>query len=255
MKHAFTLIELLIVIAIIAILAAILFPVFAQAKEAAKRTADLNNAKQIGLANKLYLADHDDVMPLFYAYNSEPPSGQDAHKGTEILLFPYLKSREIFRSPLDIGGPYLSIDPGLVANGGSFPTYWSAYGSSYRFGKCVHTIAAGESSGNNVPYAYSQIVGETTVEFPAETRFIRLEMMPFFERKNDPDCLRYGYDCGYYRSWSNLGGSVIYMDSHAKSIGNSGKFDQIRVNPAGNASGEATGTEAPYDNTWYWRCD
>ncbi len=49
-RHAFTLIELLVVIAIIAILAAILFPVFAQAKEAAKKTTSLSNVKQIGLS-------------------------------------------------------------------------------------------------------------------------------------------------------------------------------------------------------------
>jgi len=61
MKRAFTLIELLVVIAIIAILAAILFPVFAQAKLAAKRTADLSNLKQIGLATMIYLNDYDDT--------------------------------------------------------------------------------------------------------------------------------------------------------------------------------------------------
>jgi len=63
MKKAFTLIELLVVIAIIAILAAILFPVFAQAKEAAKKTADLSNLKQIGLAAVAYCADNDDYFP------------------------------------------------------------------------------------------------------------------------------------------------------------------------------------------------
>ena len=255
MNRAFTLIELLVVIAIIAILAAILFPVFAQAKEAAKRTADLSNAKQIGLANKLYLVDNDDTMPIFYAYNSEPPAGFPGHKGTELLLLPYSKSADLFRSPIDAGGPYLANDPGLIANGGSFGTYWQAYGSSYRFGKCVHTVAAGESSGNNFPLDYNQIVNETSVEFPAETRFIRLEMMPFFNRANDPTCLRYGYDCGYFRAWSTIGGTVVYVDSHAKSLTSAGQFDQTRVNPAGNQSGEATGSAADYDNTWYWRCD
>ena len=61
-KQAFTLIELLVVIAIIAILAAILFPVFAQAKAAAKKTQALNNLKQIGTAWLMYAADYDDTL-------------------------------------------------------------------------------------------------------------------------------------------------------------------------------------------------
>jgi prepilin-type N-terminal cleavage/methylation domain-containing protein/prepilin-type processing-associated H-X9-DG protein len=64
MKRAFTLIELLVVIAIIAILAAILFPVFAQAKAAAKKTADLSNVKQIGLGIVMYTNDNDDMLPM-----------------------------------------------------------------------------------------------------------------------------------------------------------------------------------------------
>jgi prepilin-type N-terminal cleavage/methylation domain-containing protein/prepilin-type processing-associated H-X9-DG protein len=62
-KKGFTLIELLVVIAIIAILAAILFPVFAQAKSAAKKTADLSNVKQIGTGIIMYEADYDDFYP------------------------------------------------------------------------------------------------------------------------------------------------------------------------------------------------
>ncbi len=61
--NAFTLIELLVVIAIIAILAAILFPVFAQAKAAAKKVSCLSNLKQISLATSIYNNDFDDVMP------------------------------------------------------------------------------------------------------------------------------------------------------------------------------------------------
>ncbi len=63
MKRAFTLIELLVVIAIIAILAAILFPVFAQAKEAAKKTQSLSNAKQGATSLMIYTGDYDDLMP------------------------------------------------------------------------------------------------------------------------------------------------------------------------------------------------
>ena len=62
-RRAFTLIELLVVIAIIAILAAILFPVFAQAKEAAKKTVCFSNVKQMGLVFQLYQGDYEDVVP------------------------------------------------------------------------------------------------------------------------------------------------------------------------------------------------
>ena len=63
MKRAFTLIELLVVIAIIAILAAILFPVFAQAREKARQTSCLSNLKQVGVGLMMYTQDYDEVLP------------------------------------------------------------------------------------------------------------------------------------------------------------------------------------------------
>ena len=62
-RRAFTLIELLVVIAIIAILAAILFPVFAQAKAAAKKATCVSNQRQIVLGFEMYLSDYDDTYP------------------------------------------------------------------------------------------------------------------------------------------------------------------------------------------------
>lgn len=251
MKRAFTLIELLVVIAIIAVLAAILFPVFAQAKAAAKNTSCVSNARQIGMAVKLYLGDHDDTMPIFYAYNSQPPSGQPGHKGTELLLLPYCKSQDIFRSPLDNGGPYVGTDvPGAL-------TYWGAYGSSYRFTKCLFTIAKNESSQNNAVFDYDQPVVETAMAYPAESRAIRLEMFPFFAKDKDPGCARYGYDCdppyNYYRPWSSTGGSVIFADGHAKFTSGNGQFDNQVVNVNGDRSGDPNPDS--WSGTWYGACD
>ncbi len=96
MVRAFTLIELLVVIAIIAVLAAILFPVFAQAKEAAKKTVCLSNANQSGMGLLLYVGDSDDVTPIVY----EDPSGSPSIVVDYWqLLQPYIKSVNVFFCP------------------------------------------------------------------------------------------------------------------------------------------------------------
>ncbi len=87
-NKAFTLIELLVVIAIIAILAAILFPVFAQAKTAAKKTQSLSNIKQIGTAVQMYLGDYDDNFPM----SEYGGNGAVAHIQWYTAVNPYIKN-------------------------------------------------------------------------------------------------------------------------------------------------------------------
>src|SRR5688500_17220008 len=82
-RRAFTLIELLVVIAIIAILAAILFPVFAQARESARRTSCTNNMKQVTTAVLMYSQDYDEVLP--YQGNNATPATHRADIGDYAL--------------------------------------------------------------------------------------------------------------------------------------------------------------------------
>jgi len=102
--QAFTLIELLVVIAIIAILAAILFPVFAQAKAAAKQSAGLSNVRQIDTAYMLYLNDNEDRYVPFVTERVAPATVPDTKEDRapfsyRITLNPYIKTQQIFKDP------------------------------------------------------------------------------------------------------------------------------------------------------------
>jgi prepilin-type N-terminal cleavage/methylation domain-containing protein/prepilin-type processing-associated H-X9-DG protein len=108
-RRAFTLIELLVVIAIIAILAAILFPVFAQAREKARQTSCLSNTKQLGLAALMYVSDYDATYPLYtYDYLTYWNGGRSAFgqpfDKTRGLIYPYLKSGDVEKCPSFVGG-------------------------------------------------------------------------------------------------------------------------------------------------------
>jgi prepilin-type N-terminal cleavage/methylation domain-containing protein/prepilin-type processing-associated H-X9-DG protein len=100
-RKAFTLIELLVVIAIIAILAAILFPVFAQAKVAAKNASSLSNVKQTMLGELMYQNDYDDTVVLACWI---PLVGNGAWYTWGRTIQPYMKNVNIMYSPL--GGPH-----------------------------------------------------------------------------------------------------------------------------------------------------
>jgi len=122
MKKAFTLIELLVVIAIIAILAAILFPVFAQARDKARSAACLSNTKQMATALLMYTQDYDEVLfPYRIDYCGVAPSAPSTYYPTggttarafyNDLLYPYTKNRDIFKCPGNKFKPVVNSDPG-----------------------------------------------------------------------------------------------------------------------------------------------
>jgi prepilin-type N-terminal cleavage/methylation domain-containing protein len=127
-RKAFTLIELLVVIAIIAILAAILFPVFAQAKVAAKATSSLSNNKELALGSIMYAGDYDDhALPSDLWAGGYPiwfgVTGSDFSPWSYTMQ-PYLKSNSIDQDPLQ-------------NNLGAVPAGWASswwYGYQAQFG-------------------------------------------------------------------------------------------------------------------------
>jgi len=100
-RTGFTLIELLVVIAIIAVLAAILFPVFAQAREKARATACLSNCRQMGIAVQIYIQDNDEGMPTVRMDMMDASGMMMSNASWLDLVQPYIKNNLLQRCPSD----------------------------------------------------------------------------------------------------------------------------------------------------------
>lgn len=162
LNRAFTLIELLVVIAIIAILAAILFPVFAQAKEAAKKSACLSNVRQIGVGMIMYTNDSDDYYPGNDQWipASSNTSSSDTRAPYDMLIMPYVKNEKIFSCPDD--------NAGTRSSASSYSFWDSSYQSkaiirSYQF---VGNIVTVEGQAKYPPYGIDQNTGLSTYPYP-----------------------------------------------------------------------------------------
>lgn len=142
-RQAFTLIELLVVIAIIAVLAAVLFPVFAQARVAAKKTGNVSNLRQLGMAVMMYTTDNDGGYPMM----SSPSTAVPRTRWPD-YIYSYVKNQTLFTSPLapiELKGKQFAHDASATYGG---------YGYNYQyFGNSRFPWAALESD----------------IEFPAQT--------------------------------------------------------------------------------------
>jgi prepilin-type N-terminal cleavage/methylation domain-containing protein len=243
-RKAFTLIELLVVIAIIAILAAILFPVFAQAREKARIATCTSNLKQFMTAILMYCQDYDEAMPLsITGANSIGPGIAAANNVPEfhvgVLIMPYIKNRGLFQCPDDGGLPSGNTAGGIPVPAGM--KLWNAWGTSYKFTKENFSfLPAGSYNGFKIgaaTYTYNSAdnapndwvgppggpfnsppPGPLTLAYlarPAETRVMRCFVAPWDGPFTGPNPNPFHHE----------GDTMALSDGHVKFAISSAQFD------------------------------
>ncbi|HEY0867765.1 MAG TPA: prepilin-type N-terminal cleavage/methylation domain-containing protein [Fimbriimonas sp.] len=250
-RSAFTLIELLVVIAIIAILAAILFPVFAQAKAAAKTTQSISNLKQIGTGLMLYLNDSDDVYPIrrFAAIDA---SGNPGELSWKQVLYPYIKSQPLFNDtvnpksvlPDDTSDDALRASWGQVVLGPRTGRGYALFDAPWLFGKSWST-----------PTLTATSVDEPAkVLTIAEHKRVWVDTGPWLNwDKNDWDPVTGTIGMWPWGGgkWSDKAMVLVFHDGHAKRTSNTamcGKDDEI--NAWGYQRNQLTNWGGLGDVTW-----
>jgi len=164
-RRAFTLIELLVVIAIIAILAAILFPVFAQAREKARQITCVSNMKNLGLAFMMYVQDYDETFPMNQYYASADHQSQQ-HTWAAVTA-PYIKNGDTYKDGTT--GEILANGGGGIFQCPSFPSK-----QTYNYGVHNFLIEDGDCPWN-LPDAnghHFAVNSLTAISNPADTIFV-----------------------------------------------------------------------------------
>jgi len=176
-RNGFTLIELLVVIAIIAILAAILFPVFAQAREKARATSCLSNSKQLGLAVLMYAQDYEETYPI----------GCDDtwwQGGWSMTTQPYIKNINVLKCPSDARG----VNPQFPPNSWAGPRIsWASNGLLKWIGTGLQLIG---------------VIGETTNVSPSTATLSRVgrpaDSIMLAEKHDPTTTMYYGPNATYF---------------------------------------------------------
>jgi len=223
-SSAFTLIELLVVIAIIAILAAILFPVFAQAREKARAISCLSNMKQIGLGMAMYSQDYDESMILntrSYATTSGDWHGQWAQE-----IQAYIKNTLLFSCPSgtnkDVRTIYTNAK-GTTPNVGGIQVPWQgALGANELIVKAAGCeFLNGDCGGNGyqiTPVKLAELGKPADIPVIADCSYI---IWPDIDRVINPNPTGAPWDGGFnavpaFARHSGSGSNIAFADGHAK---------------------------------------